>query len=63
MDAIYSTKDIIETTQQWKCKGQPIIKLAALSTPFEFHLKENMVVVNVNGGTYFIHLGLVSSHS
>ena len=63
MDANYLAKDITKTTQQWKRNGRPMIKLAALSTIFESHLKENMVVVNVNGRAHFIHLRLVSSHS
>ena len=63
MNAVYLAKDITETTQHWKRSGQPIIKLAALSTLFESHLKENMVVVNVNGKAHFTHLGLVTLHS
>ena len=63
MDAVYLAKDITETTAQWKRIGRPTIKLAALSTLFEVHLKENMVVVNVNGKAHFIHLGLVSYYS
>ena len=50
LDVVYLAKDITETTTQWKRIGRPTIKLAALSTLFEAHLKENMVVVNVNGG-------------
>ena len=60
MDAMYSAKDITETTTQWKCTGRSTIISAALSTLFESHLKENMVVVNVNDGAHFIHLRLVS---
>lgn len=63
MEAVYLAKDITETTQQWKRSGRPTIKLAALSTLFEPHLKDNMVLVNVNGGAHFTHLGLVSSLS
>ena len=63
MDAVYLAKDITETTTQWKCTGRPTIKLVALSTLFEAHLKENMVVVNVNSGAHFSHLGLVSYYS
>ena len=60
MEAVYLAKEITETTNQWKRTGCPTIKLAALSTLFQAHLRENMVVVNVNGGAHFIHLGLVS---
>ena len=60
MDAVYLAKDITENIQQWKRSGRPTIKLAALCTLFEPHLKENMVLVNVNGGAHFTHLGLVS---
>ena len=63
LDAVYLAKDITETTTQWKHTGCSTIKLAALSTLFEAHLKENMVDVNVNGGAHFIHLGLVSYYS
>ena len=63
MDVVYLAKNITETTMQWKCSDQPTIKLAVLSTLFESHLKENMIVVNVNGATYFTHLGLISSNS
>ena len=63
MDAVYLAKDITETTTQWKRTSHPMIKLAVLSTLFKAHLKENMVVVNVNGGAHFTHLGLVSSNS
>ena len=63
MDVIYSAKDITETTTQWKRIGPSTIKLATLSILFEAHLKENMVVVNVNGRPHFTHLGLVSSNS
>ena len=63
MEVVYQAKDISETTTQWRRSGRPTIKLAALSTLFQAHLKENMVVVNVNGGAYFIHLGLVSCSS
>ena len=58
MDVVYLAKDITETTTQWKCTGRPTIKLAALSTLFESHLKNNM-----NGGAHFTHLGPVSSNS
>ena len=60
LDVVYMAKDIIETTTQWKRIGCPTIKLVTLSTLFQAHLKENMVVVNVNDGAHFIHLGLVS---
>ena len=63
LDAVYLAKDITETTTQWKHTGRPTIKLAALSTLFEAHLKENMVVVNVNGRAHFTHLRLVSYYS
>ena len=63
MEAVYQAKDITETTTQWRRTGRPTIELAALSTLFQAHLRENMVVVNVNGGAHFIHLGLVSSSS
>ena len=63
MDVVYLARDITETTTQWKCTSRPTIKLAALSTLFESHLKENMVVVNVNSRAHFIHLGLISSNS
>ena len=63
LDAVYVAKDITETTMQWKRTGCPTIKLAALSTLFEADLKENMVVVNVNSGAHFTHLGLVSYYS
>ena len=63
MEAVYQAKDITETTTQWKRTGRPTIKLAALSTLFQAHLRENMVVVNVNGGAHFTHLGLVSCSS
>ena len=63
MEAMYQAKDISETTTQWRRSGHPMIKLAALSTLFQVHLKENMVVVNVNGGAHFTHLGLVSCSS
>ena len=63
MDVVYLAKDITETTTQWKCTSGPTIKMAVLSTLFELHLKENMVVVNVNGGAHFTHLGLISSNS
>ena len=62
MDDVYSAKDITETTMQWKRTGRPMIKLAVLSTLFELHLKENMVVLNMNAGAHFTHLGLVSSN-
>ena len=63
MEAVYQAKDITETTTQWRRTGRSTIKLAALSTLFQAHLRENMVVVNVNGGAHFTHLGLVSSSS
>ena len=63
MDVVYSVKDILETTTQWKRTNRPMIKVAELSTFFELHLKENMVVVNVNGRAHLTHLGLVSSNS
>ena len=63
LETMYETKDITETTTQWRSTGRPTIKLAALSTLFQAHLKENMVVVNVNGGAHFTHLGLVSCSS
>ena len=63
LDVMYLAKDITETTTQWKRTSHPAIKLAALSTLFEVHLKENMVVVNVNDGAHFTHLGLVSYYS
>ena len=63
MEVVYQTKDITETTTQWRWIGRPTIKLAALSTLFQAHLRENMVVVNVNGRAHFTHLGLVSSSS
>ena len=63
MEAVYQAKDISETTTQWRRTGHPMIKLAALSTLFQAHLKENKVVVNVNSGAHFTHLGLVSCSS
>ena len=63
MEAVYHTKDISETTTQWRHTGRPTIKLAALSTLFQAYLKENMVVVNVNSRAHFTHLGLVSCSS
>ena len=63
MEAMYQAKDISETTTQWRRTGRSTIKLAALSTLFQVHLKENMVIVNVNDGAQFIHLGLVSCSS
>ena len=60
MKAVYQAKDITETTTRWRRTSRPTIKLAALSTLFQPHLRENMVVVNVNGGAHFTHLGLVS---
>ena len=63
IEAVYQAKDISETTTQWSRNGHPTIKLATLSTLFQAHLKENMVVVNVNGGAHFTHLGLVSCSS
>ena len=63
MEAVYQAKDITETTTQWRRTGRPTIKLATLSTLFQAHLRENMVVVNVNGRAHFTHLGLVSSSS
>ena len=63
LDAVYLAKDITKTTTQWKHTGCATIKLALLSTLFEAHLKENMVVVNVNSGAHFTHLGLVSKYS
>ena len=48
---------------QWKRTGHLMIKLAALSILFEAHLKENTVVVNVNGEAHFTHLELVSYYS
>jgi hypothetical protein len=62
-DAVYLAKDITETIQQWKRPGRPTIKLAALSTLFQQHIKDNMVIVNVNGGAHFTHLRLVSTLS
>ena len=63
MEAVYQAKEITETTTQWRRTSRPTIKLAALSTLFQAHLRENMVVVNVNGGAHFTHLGLVSCSS
>ena len=63
MDTMYLAKDITETTTQWKRTSCPTIKLVVLSTLFEAHLKENMVVMNVNSGAHFTHLGLVSYYS
>ena len=63
MEAVYQAKDISETTTQWRRSGRPTIKLVALSTLFQAHLKENMVVVHVNSGAHFTHLGLVSCSS
>ena len=61
MEVVYKAKDITETTTQWRWTGRPTIKLATLSNLFQAHLRENMVVVNVNGRVHFTHLGLVSS--
>ena len=63
MEAVYQAKEITETSNQWRRSGRPTIKLAALSSLFQSHLRENMVVVNVNGGAHFTHLGLVSCSS
>ena len=63
LEAVYQAKDISETTTQWRRTGCPTIKLAVLSTLFQMHLKENMVVVNVNGEAHFTHLGLISCSS
>ena len=63
LDVVYLVNDITETTTQWKRTSRLTIKLAVLSTLFEAHLKENMVVVNVNGEAHFTHLGLVSYYS
>ena len=63
LEAVYQAKDISETTTQWRRTGRPTIKLAALSTLFQAHLKENMVVVNVNNEAHFTHLRLVSCSS
>ena len=63
LEAVYHAKDISETTIQWRHTRRSTIKLAALSTFFQAHLKENMVVVNVNSGAHFTHFGLVSSSS
>ena len=63
LEAVYQAKDISETTTQWRRIGRPTIKLATLSTLFHAHLKENMVVVNVNGEAHFTHFGLVSCSS
>ena len=63
MEAVYQAKEITETSNQWRRSGRPTIKLAALSSLFQAHLRENMVVVNVNGGAHFTHLGLVSCSS
>ena len=63
MEAVYQAKDISETTIQWRHTSHPTITLVALSTLFHAHLKENMVVVNVNNGAHFTHLGLVSCSS
>ena len=63
MEVVYQVKDITETTIQWRRTGRPTIKLAVLSTLFQAHLRENMVVVNVNGGADFAHLGLVNCSS
>ena len=63
MNAIYTAKDITETTHQWKRTRRPIIKLATLSSLFDSHMKENMVIVNVNGGAHFTFLGLERSLS
>ena len=63
LEAMYWVKDISETTTQWRHINCPTIKLAALSTLFQAHLKENMVVVNVKSRAHFTHLGLVSSSS
>ena len=63
LEAVYLAKDIIETMTQWKCTGRPTIKLAALSTLFEAHLKENMVVVNVNSGAHFTLFRMISYYS
>ena len=62
-DAVYLAKDITETIQQWRRPGRPTIKVAALSTIFQQHIKDNMVLVNVNGGAHFTLLGLVSTLS
>ena len=63
LEAVYQAKDISETTTQWRHTGHPTIKLATLSSLFQAHLKENMVVVNVNGEAHFTHFGLISSSS
>ena len=60
MEAVYQAKEITETSTQWRHTSRPTIKLVALSTLFQAHLRENMVVVNVNSGAHFTHLGLVS---
>ena len=63
MEVVYQAKDITKTTTQWRRTGRPTIKLAALSNLFQAHLRENMVVVNVNGEAHFTHVGLVSCSS
>ena len=63
LDVVLLVKDITETTTQWKRTSRSTIKLAALYTLFEKHLKENMVVMNVNGRAQITYLGLVSYYS
>jgi orotate phosphoribosyltransferase-like protein len=60
MDVVYISNDITKIVTQWKSIGTSTVKLAVLSKLLGDHIKKNMMVVNVNGGLHFTHLGLVS---
>jgi hypothetical protein len=60
MDVVYISNDITKIVTHWKSTGILMVKLVVLSKLFGDHIKESMVVVNVNGGPHFTHLRLMS---
>jgi hypothetical protein len=50
--------DIPEEVHQWRRQGIPTMRVSVLKSMFADHLKESMVVVNVNGGPHFTYLGM-----
>lgn len=58
MDPVYFTSDILEEVHQWRRQGVSTMRVSVLRSMFVDHLKEGMVVVNVNRGPHFIYLGM-----
>jgi hypothetical protein len=59
MDPIYFAGDMLEEVHQWRRQGVPTMRVSVLKSMFANHLKEGMVVMNVNGGPHFTYRGMV----